>query len=119
MTRTGWTSEVGYEIYLTDSSKGTEVYEAIMEAGAAVRRQADRPVATSGGSRARIFNWGADMTYENNAFEMGLDRLVDFGPPRRGVDLDRGAAARSGRGRRRGGSTASSSTATRSRRSTT
>jgi aminomethyltransferase len=26
-----------------------------------------------------IFNWGADMTYENNAFEMGLERLVDFG----------------------------------------
>jgi len=26
-----------------------------------------------------IFNWGADMTYENNPFEMGLDRLVDFG----------------------------------------
>jgi aminomethyltransferase len=25
-----------------------------------------------------IFNWGADMTYENNAFEMGLERLVDF-----------------------------------------
>jgi aminomethyltransferase len=25
-----------------------------------------------------IFNWGADMTYDNNAFEMGLERLVDF-----------------------------------------
>jgi aminomethyltransferase len=25
-----------------------------------------------------IFNWGADMTYENNPFEMGLERLVDF-----------------------------------------
>jgi aminomethyltransferase len=25
-----------------------------------------------------IFNWGADMIYENNAFEMGLERLVDF-----------------------------------------
>jgi aminomethyltransferase len=24
-----------------------------------------------------IFNWGADMTYENNAHEMGLGRLVD------------------------------------------
>jgi aminomethyltransferase len=26
-----------------------------------------------------IFNWGADMTYEHNAFELGLERLVDFG----------------------------------------
>jgi aminomethyltransferase len=25
-----------------------------------------------------IFNWGADMTYENNAYEMGLERLVDL-----------------------------------------
>ena len=25
-----------------------------------------------------IFNWGADMTYENNPIEMGLDRLVDW-----------------------------------------
>ena len=24
-----------------------------------------------------IFNWGADMTYENNPYELGLDRLVD------------------------------------------
>jgi aminomethyltransferase len=25
-----------------------------------------------------IFNQGADMSYENNAFELGLDRLIDF-----------------------------------------
>src|ERR687898_949705 len=33
VTRTGWTSEIGYEVYLTDTTKGTEVFEAIMEAG--------------------------------------------------------------------------------------
>ena len=33
VTRTGWTSEVGYEVYLTDTTKGTDVFEAIMEAG--------------------------------------------------------------------------------------
>jgi aminomethyltransferase len=25
-----------------------------------------------------IFNWGADMTYENNPYELGLERLVDL-----------------------------------------
>ena len=25
-----------------------------------------------------IFNWGADMTYENNPYEMGLERLVNL-----------------------------------------
>src|SRR5581483_6351069 len=34
VTRTGWTSEVGYEVYLTDPAKGTELWEAIMAAGA-------------------------------------------------------------------------------------
>jgi aminomethyltransferase len=33
ITRTGWTSEVGYEVYLTDTTKGVEVYDAIMQAG--------------------------------------------------------------------------------------
>ena len=42
VTRTGWTSEVGYEVYLCDSSKGTELWEAIMRAGRAVRHPPDR-----------------------------------------------------------------------------
>src|SRR5262249_41174877 len=28
-----------------------------------------------------ILNWGADMTYENDAIELGLERLVDFSLP--------------------------------------
>jgi glycine cleavage system aminomethyltransferase T len=78
VTRTGWTSEVGYEIYLLDTSRGTELWEALMEAGAPYNV---RPTGPSDIRRIEgaIFNWGADMTYENNAFEMGLERLVDFG----------------------------------------
>lgn len=78
ITRTGWTSEVGYEIYLLDTSKGTELWETLMEVG---RPYNVRPTGPSDIRRIEggIFNWGADMTYENNAFEMGLDRLVDFG----------------------------------------
>ena len=77
VTRTGWTSEVGYEVYLTDPSKGTEVFEAIMEAG---QPYGIRPTGPSDIRRIEgaIYNWGADMTYENNAFELGLERLVDF-----------------------------------------
>ena len=33
VSRTGWSSELGYEIYLRDGSKGTELWEKIMEAG--------------------------------------------------------------------------------------
>ena len=77
VTRTGWTSEVGYEIYLLDSSRGVDLWERIMDAG----RPFDiRPTGPSDIRRIEggIFNWGADMTYENNPFEMGLDRLVDL-----------------------------------------
>jgi aminomethyltransferase len=80
VTRTGWTSEVGYEVYLTDTSKGTEVYEAIMEAG---QEFGVKPTGPSDIRRIEgaIFNWGADMTYENNAIEMGLERLVSWDLP--------------------------------------
>jgi aminomethyltransferase len=77
VTRTGWTSEVGYEVYTTDTSRGNEVYEAIMAAGE------EFGIAPTGPSDIRriegaIFNWGADMTYEHNPIEMGLERLVDW-----------------------------------------
>ncbi|MGZ5128895.1 MAG: glycine cleavage T C-terminal barrel domain-containing protein [Actinomycetota bacterium] len=77
VTRTGWTSEVGFEVYTTDTSRGNEVYEAIMAAGEPFG------ITPTGPSDIRriegaIFNWGADMTYENNAYEMGLERLVNL-----------------------------------------
>ena len=77
VTRTGWTSEVGYEVYLTDTSRGNEVYDAIMAAG---EEFGIRPTGPSDIRRIEgaIFNWGADMTYEHNPLEMGLDRLVDW-----------------------------------------
>jgi aminomethyltransferase len=76
VTRTGWTSEVGYEIYLEDMSKGTELWDKVMAAGAPFNV---RPTGPSDIRRIEggIFNWGADMTYENNPYEMGLGRLVD------------------------------------------
>jgi aminomethyltransferase len=78
VTRTGWTSEVGYEIYLLDTSRGTDLWETLMEVGAPFNV---RPTGPSDIRRIEgaIFNWGADMTYEHNPFEMGLDRLVDLG----------------------------------------
>jgi aminomethyltransferase len=77
VTRTGWTSEIGYEVYTTDTSRGNDVYEAIMDAG---REFGIKPTGPSDIRRIEgaIFNWGADMTYQNNASEMGLDRLVDL-----------------------------------------
>jgi glycine cleavage system aminomethyltransferase T len=77
VTRTGWTSEIGYEIYLLDATRGTDLWERIMEAGLPYDIHPTGPSdirRVEGG----IFNWGSDMTYRNNPFEMGLDRLVDL-----------------------------------------
>jgi aminomethyltransferase len=80
ITRTGWTSEVGYEIYLLDPTKGTTIWEALMEVGKPYKV---KPTGPSDIRRIEggILNWGADMTYENNAVELGLERLVDFSLP--------------------------------------
>ena len=80
VTRTGWTSEVGYELYLLDTSRGTELWEALLEAGAPY---GVRPTGPSDIRRIEggILNWGADMTYEDNPLELGLERLVDWDLP--------------------------------------
>jgi aminomethyltransferase len=80
VTRTGWTSEVGYEVYLLDPSRGTDLWERIMEAG---RPYEIRPTGPSDIRRIEggILNWGADMTYEHDPFELGLERLVDLEVP--------------------------------------
>ncbi|MFL5771405.1 MAG: glycine cleavage T C-terminal barrel domain-containing protein [Chloroflexota bacterium] len=77
ISRTGWTGEVGYEIYVRDPSRGGELWDRIMDAG---RRHDIRPIAPCEARRieAGIFNYGSDMTIANNPFEItGLERLVE------------------------------------------
>jgi glycine cleavage system aminomethyltransferase T len=78
--RTGWTGEIGYEVYLRDPARGDELWERIMEAG---RPYGIRPIAPCEPRRieAGIFNYRSDMTLENNPFEItGLERLVEEQP---------------------------------------
>jgi aminomethyltransferase len=77
ISRTGWTGEVGYEIYLRDPSRGGDLWDRIMEAG---KSHDIRPIAPCEARRieAGIFNYGSDMTIANNPFEItGLERLVE------------------------------------------
>ena len=78
VSRTGWTGEVGYEIYLRDASRGPDLWDAVMDAG----REFDiRAIAPSDQRRmeAGIFNYGNDMDITNNPFEVtGLERLVEL-----------------------------------------
>jgi aminomethyltransferase len=77
VSRTGWTGEVGYEVYLQDPARGEDLWDRIMEAGAPYDI---RPIAPCEARRieAGIFNYGSDMTIANNPFEIsGLERLVE------------------------------------------
>jgi glycine cleavage system aminomethyltransferase T len=77
VTRTGWSAEVGYEVYLLDSRRGGDLWERIMEAGRPYDIRPTGPIdirRVEGG----IFNWGADFDWRNNPYEMGLERLVDL-----------------------------------------
>jgi glycine cleavage system aminomethyltransferase T len=78
VSRTGWTGEVGYEVYLRDSSRGDELWRLVEEAGGSY---GIRAIAPSEARRieAGIFNYGSDMRPEDTPFHItGLERLVEL-----------------------------------------
>ena len=77
ISRTGWSSELGYEIYLRDGSKGNKLYEKIMEAG---KEHGIKPGHTSSIRRIEggMLSYHADADINTNPFELGLDRLVSL-----------------------------------------
>ena len=77
VSRTGWSSELGYEIYLRDGSKGNDLYEKIMEAG---KEHDLKPGHTSSIRRIEggMLSYQADADINTNPFELGLDRLVNL-----------------------------------------
>ena len=77
VTRTGWTGEVGYELYLRDGSRGVDLWERVMEAG---REFGIGPTGPSDIRRieAGILNYGIDITLDTNPFEVGLGWQVNL-----------------------------------------
>ena len=77
VSRTGWSSELGYELYLRDGSRGDELWELIMTAG----QDFDlKPGHTSSIRRIEggMLSYHADMDADTNPYEIGLGRLVDL-----------------------------------------
>ena len=77
VTRTGWSGEVGYEIYLRDGTRGLELWDRVMAVG---KPYGISPTGPSDIRRieAGILNFGVDMTLDTNPFEVGLGWQVDF-----------------------------------------
>ena len=77
ISRTGYSSELGYEIYLLGQDRGGDLWEVLMAAGA--------PYGLAPGSPNRIrrieggvLDYASDMTPDENPLELGLDRLIDW-----------------------------------------
>ena len=77
VSRTGWSSEFGYELFLRDGSKGNNLYEKIMSAG---KEYGLQPGHTSSIRRIEggMLSYHADADINTNPFELGLDRLVSL-----------------------------------------
>ncbi|MDR7300430.1 glycine cleavage T C-terminal barrel domain-containing protein [Haloactinomyces albus] len=71
VSRTGFTAELGYEIYLHNASRdGVKLWETLWEAGRPYDMQVIGPChirRIEGG----LLSWGNDITYNTNPFEVG------------------------------------------------
>lgn len=77
LSRTGWSGELGYEIYLRDHVHGNELWETVMEAGK------DFNIAPAAPNTIRsieggILSYISDIRAEDNAYTIGLGRLVNL-----------------------------------------
>jgi aminomethyltransferase len=77
VSRTGWSSELGYEIYLRDGSRGNDLYEKIMATG---KKHGIQPGHTSSIRRIEggMLSYHADADIHTNPYELGFDRLVNL-----------------------------------------
>ena len=77
ISRTGWSGELGYEIYLSDFDKGTYIFNKFIELGQ------EFSIKVGAVNQARriesgILSWGVDMTQNENPYQVGLGRLVEI-----------------------------------------
>ena len=77
VSRTGWSTELGYELFLRDGTQGDRLWEMIMMAGNEYGLQ---PGHTSSIRRIEggMLSYHADADIHTNPFEMGLERLVSL-----------------------------------------
>ncbi len=77
VSRSGWSSELGYELYLRDGSRGDELWETIMAAGTPLGL---KPGHTSSIRRIEgaMLSYHADADLHTNPYELGLGRLVNL-----------------------------------------
>lgn len=78
VSRTGWTCEVGFEVYLLDPTRGDELFERVFGAGEPYGMRVTAP-SEARRIEAGIFNYGSDIRIEDTPLHVtGLERLVEW-----------------------------------------
>ncbi len=81
LSRSGWSKQGGFELFLQDGSRGTELWDTVVAAG---EKYGIGPGAPNHVERVEsgLLSWGGDHTYDSNPFEVGMGRFtnVDIEP---------------------------------------
>ena len=77
VSRTGWSGEFGYEIFLRDGSRGAWLWERLFEAGEPFGVKAGAPNNIRR-MEAGLLSYGTDMDSTMNPLELGLAKFVDL-----------------------------------------
>lgn len=75
LARSGWSKQGGFELYLRDASRGTELYNRVKEAGAAYGIVSSAPSDIER-VESGLLSYGADARFDVNPFEAGLGAFV-------------------------------------------
>jgi glycine cleavage system aminomethyltransferase T len=77
VSRTGWSGELGYELYLRDSRYGDALWDKVMSAGAeyGIKPTAPNMIRSVEGA---LLSYGSDITRDDNPWVLGLGRLVNL-----------------------------------------
>ena len=88
ISRTGWTAELGFEVYNMDPHvDGMALWSHLMAAGAPHGMEILSTYAMNPRRiEAGIMNYGTDMGWDTTPFDLGLGAFVDFGHDFVGLD---------------------------------
>lgn len=80
VSRTGWSGELGYELYLRDSRFGDALWERVMEAGKPFDIVPAAP-STIRSIEGGLLSYVSDITLADNPYVIGMGGFVDFDQP--------------------------------------
>ena len=77
IARSGWSGEMGYEIYLKDGKLGNQLWEIFMKAGEEYKIA---PAAPNQICRIEcgLLSYGSDMTLAENPYDLNFDKFVNL-----------------------------------------